>query len=88
MVAPDDEGGHEPDRDRDAYRELRIDARAWLWWVRAIAAVCAVTLHELASSAPILLFLLGFIVGLFFDRFVLWPLAVLVARLDGRIRHR
>lgn len=38
--------------------------------------------------APFGLVAIGFVFGIFFDRFVLWPLAVLIARLDGRLRSR
>lgn len=42
-------------------------------------------MHDLA---PFGILALGFVLGIFFDRFVLWPLAVLLARLDGRLRNR
>lgn len=38
--------------------------------------------------SPLVLLIIGFIAGIVFDRLILWPLAVLIARLDGRIRSR
>lgn len=38
--------------------------------------------------SPLALLILGFVLGIIFDRLILWPLAVLIARLDGRIRSR
>jgi hypothetical protein len=40
-------------------------------------------MHELG---PLALFLGGVLFGIVLDRFVLWPLAVVVAKLDGRFR--
>jgi hypothetical protein len=60
--------------------------RAWLWWLRfrLVLGIGAVWLmHELG---PLALFLGGVLFGIVLDRFVLWPLAVVVAKLDGRFR--
>lgn len=60
--------------------------RAWLWWLRFLLGIAigdTLLMHEVA---PIALFLGGVLFGIVLDRFVLWPLAVVVAKLDGRFR--
>ena len=82
-----------PDGDApDDYAGLRIDTiRPWLWWLRFLAFLAvlgAMTWADVQDVSPLILLGLGFVLGIVFDRMILWPLAVLVARLDGRIRSR
>ena len=84
----DDDGGRQPDPDGQTSAELRI---AWLWWLRYVAVlvvVVAMIATAVQDISPVFLLLIGFVLGVIFDRLILWPLAVLVARLDGRIRPR
>ena len=88
----DDAGGHREKPEPDASVFLPIDtARAWLWWLRFLAFLAvlgAMTWADVQDVSPLILLGLGFVLGIVFDRMILWPLAVLVARLDGRIRQR
>lgn len=45
-------------------------------------------MHELGLSGVLAIFAAGVVFGVIVDRFILWPLAVLIARLDGRFRIR
>ena len=59
-----------------------------MWWLRGAAASTFGAAWVMHDVAPFGLVAIGFVFGIFFDRFVLWPLAVLIARLDGRLRSR
>lgn len=87
-MPPDDDGGLAGDHAERASVFLRI---AWLWLLRYIAVLVVVVVMiatAVQDLSPLLLLLIGFVLGVIFDRLILWPLAVLVARLDGRIRPR
>lgn len=60
--------------------------RAWLWWLRGVVVVSVGVVWLMHELGPLALFLGGVLFGVVLDRFVLWPLAVVVARLDGRFR--
>lgn len=60
--------------------------RAWLWWLRFLISLLVVAVWLMHDIAPLAVFLGGVLFGIVLDRFVLWPLAVVVAKLDGRFR--
>ena len=87
-MPPDEVGGQGPDQRASDYAVLRI---AGLWWLRGAAATLVAlgsVMHELEGMGFLDVLVMGIVVGIFLDRFVLWPLAVLIARLDGRFRPR
>ena len=44
---------------------------------------------QLMEVVPLIaVFVTGMLFGIIFDRFVLWPLAVLLARVDDSLRRR
>lgn len=45
-------------------------------------------MHEIAVASPVVIAVSFFVLGMLFDRFLLWPLAAFLARLDGRVRPR
>lgn len=61
---------------------------AALWWLRIYLALCAVDLWMIHDASPLVWLLSGILIGMALDRFVLLPLAVIIARLDGRFRAR
>ena len=43
-------------------------------------------MHEFGVIGVLQVFVLGVLFGIVVDRFVLWPLAVLIAKIDDRLR--
>lgn len=64
---------------------------AWRWWLRLfitglLVGGAAVYLMDLVPLVGV--FIAGMVFGIVIDRFVLWPIAVLLARVDDSVRRR
>lgn len=89
MTSSEDEGGPSAETGRSASVRLPIDA--WRWWLRIALGVlltggAALQLMEIVPLIAV--FITGILFGILLDRFVLWPIAVLLARVDDRVRRR
>lgn len=93
----DDKGGAADETPPRGYADLPTrqpdpsGVPAWRWWLRLfitglLVGGAAVYLMDLVPLAGV--FIAGMVFGIVIDRFVLWPIAVLLARVDDSVRRR
>ena len=91
MARDDGPGGSSEHQVPTGYAGLPSRQHIYVWWLRLVicgTSIGGVALHELGLLAPIGIFAAGVVFGIVLDRFVLWPVAVFLARVDGRFRSR